>query len=49
MKKVVSGNELKLKMKEAIDLLCDTVKTTLGPIGSNVIINHSIFIGIIFE
>ena len=42
MKKVVSGNELKLKMKEAIDLLCDTVKTTLGPIGSNVIINHSI-------
>lgn len=43
MKKVVSGNELKEKMKEAVDLLCDTVKTTLGPKGSNSIIDHSSF------
>jgi len=43
MKKVVSGNELKLKMEEAVSLLCNTVKTTLGPKGSNVIIDHSLF------
>ena len=43
MKKVVNGNILRDKMNEAIDLLCDTVKTTLGPKGSNVIIDHSAF------
>ncbi len=43
MKKVVSGNDLREKMIEAIDLLVDNVKITLGPIGKNVIINHSSF------
>jgi len=43
MKKVVSGEELRNKMQEAINLLCDTVKTTLGPKGSNCIIDHSAF------
>ena len=43
MKKVISGDTLRNKMNEAIDLLCDTVKTTLGPKGSNIIIDHSAF------
>lgn len=43
MRKVVSGEELKNKMSEAINLLCDTVKCTLGPKGNNVIIDHSSF------
>lgn len=43
MKRVISGNELKNKMCEAINLLCDTVKTTLGPKGNNIIIDHSVF------
>lgn len=43
MKKVVRGKELKEKMNEAIELLCGTVKQTLGPMGSNVIIDHSNF------
>ncbi len=43
MKKVIRGQELETKMIEAIDLLCDTVKTTLGPKGSNAIIDHSSF------
>ncbi len=43
MKKVVNGTILRDKMNEAIDLLCDTVKTTIGPKGSNVIIDHSAF------
>lgn len=43
MKKVIKDEELKEKMKIAIDLLCDTVKTTLGPKGSNAIIDHSLF------
>ncbi|MBQ8902494.1 MAG: hypothetical protein IJY87_05500 [Bacilli bacterium] len=30
-------------MEEAIDMLCDTVKTTLGPKGANVIINKTTF------
>lgn len=41
MKKIISGKELQDKMCEAINLLCRTVKTTLGPKGSNVIIDHS--------
>lgn len=43
MKKIISGKELQDKMGEAINLLCGTVKTTLGPKGSNVIIDHSSF------
>lgn len=43
MKKVVSGKELKEKLSEAVNLLCDTVKITLGPKGNNVIIDHSTF------
>lgn len=43
MKKVVSGNDLRNKLQNAVDLLCDTVKMTLGPKGSNIIIDHSSF------
>ena len=43
MKKIIYGNELYEKMKEAINLLCNTVKITLGPKGNNVIIDHSSF------
>ena len=43
MKKVVAGKELNDKMDQAIELLCNTVKTTLGPKGSNIIIDHSAF------
>ncbi len=43
MKKVISGNILKEKMNFAINLLCNTVKSTLGPRGSNAIIDHSTF------
>lgn len=43
MKKVIKDQILREKMLEAIDLLCDTVKTTLGPKGSNAIIDHSSF------
>ncbi len=43
MKKIVSNDDLRNKMKEAINLLCDTVKMTLGPKGNNIIIDHSLF------
>lgn len=43
MKKIVFGNELYEKMKDAINLLCGSVKITLGPKGNNVIIDHSSF------
>lgn len=43
MKKIVSGKILRENMLEAINLLCDTVKQTLGPRGNNVIIDHSNF------
>ncbi len=43
MKRVVGNLELREKMKLAVNMLCDTVKTTLGPKGSNVIIDHSTF------
>jgi len=43
MKKIVSGKELQEKLEEAVNLLCNTVKSTLGPKGSNVIIDHSSF------
>lgn len=43
MKKIVTGEYLRDKMGEAISLLCGTVKQTLGPMGNNVIIDHSSF------
>lgn len=43
MKKVICGDYLEEKLQESVNLLCDTVKTTLGPKGSNVIIDHSSF------
>ncbi len=43
MKRVVRGQELQEKMHYAIDLLGETVKSTLGPKGCNVIIDHSAF------
>lgn len=43
MKKVIKDKVLREKMLEAIDLLCNTVKTTLGPKGNNAIIDHSAF------
>lgn len=43
MKKIINDKLLQDKIKEALDILCNTVKTTLGPKGSNVIIDHSSF------
>lgn len=43
LKKVIRGKALQEKMLYAIELLCDTVKSTLGPQGSNVLIDHSAF------
>ncbi len=43
MKKIVSGEELLECMSKSVQLLCDIVKKTLGPIGSNIIIDHSDF------
>lgn len=42
MKKVITGEKLYELEEEAITLLCDTVKETLGPRGSNAIIDHSL-------
>lgn len=42
MKKVISNDELKLKIKEAINLICDAVSSTLGPSGNNVLISSDI-------
>ena len=42
MKKVVNGDNLKEKMSEAIDLICDAVSSTLGPSGNNVLINNEL-------
>ena len=39
MKKVISGKELKEKMLESVNLICDAVGSTLGPSGNNVLIN----------
>ena len=41
MKKVISGEELNSVMSDAVKLLCDTVSSTLGPTGNNVLINSS--------
>ncbi len=43
MKKVLTRKALQEKMLESVDYLVDIVKTTLGPQGSNVIIDHSMF------
>ena len=43
MKKVIGGIELQNMIEQAIDLLCNTVKQTLGPRGNNVLIDHSNF------
>ena len=40
MKKVINNQELIKVEEEAIKLLCDTVKETLGPTGNNIIINR---------
>ena len=42
MKKVITGEELYDCEEKAITLLCKTVKKTLGPRGSNAIIDHSL-------
>lgn len=42
MKKVVTESELTECLEEAVTLLCSTVKKTLGPRGSNAIIDHSL-------
>ena len=43
MKKVINYEELKEKMNIAVNMLCNTVKTTLGPKGNNVIISNCNF------
>lgn len=43
MKKIVSGKILQDKILESINLICGTVKSTLGPKGNNVLIDHSNF------
>lgn len=42
MKTVISGDKLKKYMKESVNLLCDTVIASLGPLGNNVIIDSSL-------
>lgn len=42
MKKVITGEELYDCEEQAIELLCGTIKKTLGPRGSNAIIDHSL-------
>lgn len=41
MKRVIAKDEVKEKIKQAINLLCDSVSSTLGPSGNNVLINNS--------
>lgn len=41
MKKVVIGEELDIIIKKSLDILCDTVGSTLGPKGNNSIISSS--------
>lgn len=43
MKKIIKGIELDNKMDEAVNLLCDVVKMSLGPKGGKAIIDHSMF------
>ena len=42
MKKIIDSDELKSKIIEAIDMLCNPVKSTIGPKGLNVIISESL-------
>ena len=39
MKKVIGPDELKIKIQEALELLCDTVSKTLGPSGNNILLD----------
>ena len=39
MKKVIGPDELKIKIKDALELLCDTVSKTLGPSGNNILLD----------
>ena len=41
MKVVVNKEELDSKMDFAVNMICDAVSSTLGPVGSNVLINNS--------
>ena len=41
MKIVISHEDAKNKLKEAVDLLCNAVGSTLGPTGNNVLISNS--------
>ena len=41
MKQVISGDSLRKYILEAINLICNAVSSTLGPIGNNVLINSS--------
>jgi len=43
MKKIVSGKNLQEKILESINILCGTVKETIGPKGNNILIDHSNF------
>ena len=42
MKKVINGDELRMKMSEAVDLICNAVSSTLGPSGNNVLIDSEL-------
>lgn len=41
MKKVITKDELKEVMVDAVNSLCDTVSSTIGPTGNNILINNS--------
>ena len=43
MKKIVRGKNLQEKILESINILCGTVKETIGPKGNNILIDHSNF------
>ena len=42
MKKVINGEELRMKMSEAVNLICNAVSSTLGPSGNNVLIDNEL-------
>ena len=41
MKEILYGDELKKVMTSSVNMICDAVCSTLGPVGSNVLINNS--------
>ena len=41
MRQVISGSKLREYMKKTVNLLCDTVSSTIGPTGNNILINNS--------